>query len=119
MALDQLKSDRLTAAPVVAELEANDQSLRNVAWWIAGRHAEWGDQLAGLLRQELLNDADSDRRSRFIGHAAELSKSPAVRQMLADLVRDPATTDTRGGRRACGNGFVNTKRCTRRVDGGP
>jgi putative heme-binding domain-containing protein len=93
VALDQLKSPRLTAATVLADLESGDEELRKTAWWIAGRHAEWGDQLAALLQRKLLEETDSERREAFNRHAADLARSSAVQQMLADLLREQATSD--------------------------
>jgi putative heme-binding domain-containing protein len=93
VALDQMKSPRLPAAAVLAELESGDESLRKTAWWIAGRHPEWGEQLAGVLRGKLRDEADSEKREAFVRHAADLAKSPAVQQLLADLVGDATTPD--------------------------
>ncbi|MEX2140722.1 MAG: PVC-type heme-binding CxxCH protein [Pirellulales bacterium] len=93
VALDQMKSPRLPAAAVLSELESEAEPLRLTAWWIAGRHPEWGDQLAGLLRIKLLDEADSEKREAFVRHAAELAKSATVQRMLSDLVANPGTPD--------------------------
>jgi putative membrane-bound dehydrogenase-like protein len=93
VALDQMKSPRLQAAAVLAELEAGDEPLRKTAWWIAGRHPEWGEDLAGLLRGKLLGETNSERRESFVRHAADLAKSPSVQRLLADLVADAKIPD--------------------------
>jgi putative membrane-bound dehydrogenase-like protein len=93
VALDQMKSPRLPAAAVLAELEAGDESLRRTAWWIAGHHPKWGDQIAGLLRAKLLAETDSEKREAFVRHAADLATSTAVQQLLADLVGDLSTPE--------------------------
>jgi putative heme-binding domain-containing protein len=93
VALDQMKSPQLPAAAVIAELEAGDESLRNTAWWIAGRHSEWGEQLSSLLRDKLLNETNQQKREAFVRHAADLARSPAVQRLLADFVSDATTPD--------------------------
>ncbi len=92
-ALDQMKSGRLDNAAVLTELESADERLRETAWWIAGRHPEWGDALAGLLRTKLVDELDSEHREAFVRHAAELAKSAAVQRMLAELVANPNTPE--------------------------
>ena len=38
---------------VAPELASSDPALKETASWIAGRHPEWGDALAGFLRERL------------------------------------------------------------------
>jgi putative membrane-bound dehydrogenase-like protein len=91
VALDQRKSERLTADAVVGELESTDETLRSNAWWIAGRHAEWGDRLAELLRAKLLDQQIAVSRDSFVRRVESLSRSAAVQKMLAGLVRNDDT----------------------------
>ena len=92
-ALDQMKSRQLPAEIVLGELEAGDEPLRTTAWWVAGRHPEWSDRLADLLRTKLLEEVDAEKRNATIRHAADLAKSAVVQQLLADLVADLKTPD--------------------------
>ena len=52
-ALENIPNSGLDAKAVLAELDAKDAALRETAWWIAGRHPQWGDQLAGYFREKL------------------------------------------------------------------
>jgi putative heme-binding domain-containing protein len=94
VALDQTASKLLTRGAVLAELESGDQRLRQTAWWIAGRHPEWGDALAGLVRAKLADEPDPEKREAFVQHAAELAKSAAIQNMLSELVAGSITSDS-------------------------
>ena len=50
-ALENIPNSELDAKAVCAELDAKDAALRETAWWIAGRHPQWGEQLAGYFRE--------------------------------------------------------------------
>jgi putative membrane-bound dehydrogenase-like protein len=85
IALDQLKSTQLQASHVIEQLESEDEPLRDAAWWIVGRHTEWGNAVAGLLRVQLTSDLPDERRKVVVGRAAKLANSGAIQQMLATL----------------------------------
>ena len=52
-ALENIPNSGLEAKTVLASLDADDAALRETAWWIAGRHPQWGDQLAGYFKDKL------------------------------------------------------------------
>ncbi|HKD36986.1 MAG TPA: HEAT repeat domain-containing protein, partial [Pirellulales bacterium] len=52
-ALDQMPGGKLAAEAVVSRLGTNDAELRETLLWIAGRHPDWGEKLAGYFRAEL------------------------------------------------------------------
>ncbi len=85
IALDQLKSTRLQASQVISQLESDNALLRDAAWWIIGRHTEWGDAVAGLLRTQLTSELSNERRQMVVARAAKLANSGAIQQMLATL----------------------------------
>jgi putative membrane-bound dehydrogenase-like protein len=96
IALDQ-KGAKLKASDVAEELNSRDARLREVAWWIVGRHPEWGGDLAGLLRKGLaekkLTPAQRDELTRQLGR---LARSPAVQELLAEGLRNvKASPETR------------------------
>jgi putative membrane-bound dehydrogenase-like protein len=52
-ALSNISDSGLDAKTVLAELDAKDSALRDTAWWIAARHPQWGDALAGYFTDKL------------------------------------------------------------------
>jgi putative membrane-bound dehydrogenase-like protein len=88
-ALDQMPSGKITVEPVVAELSTNDAKLKETAWWIAGRHVEWGSQVSGFLRDRLrTGKLSSAEREDLVQQLARLARSPAIQKLLADQVAD-------------------------------
>jgi putative heme-binding domain-containing protein len=86
--LDHVQSDQLRAADVIAALSSENASLRQVAFWLLRRHAEWGDALAKEYRQRLAK-APSDALAREL---AELSRMEPIQQLLAAAAMDAQAT---------------------------
>lgn len=83
-ALDQMNGKQLRAEQVTKELNAKDDKLRSVAWWIASRHPEWGNDVAGVLRERLIarpivEPAELER------HLATFAGSKSIQKLMADL----------------------------------
>jgi putative membrane-bound dehydrogenase-like protein len=93
VALDQMDGGKLEASAVTTELTSSDPKLKETAWWIAGRHPEWGEALGGFLRQRLaaknLTEAEQEE---LIGHLAKLARGPAVQALLAERLEDTSAT---------------------------
>jgi putative membrane-bound dehydrogenase-like protein len=89
IALDQMDGNHLRAEAVAAELKAAEPRLRETAWWIVGRHPEWGGPLAGLLR-ERMDDArlTEAERTELAQMLARLARAPAAQELLAARLRD-------------------------------
>src|SRR5205085_12549541 len=85
IALDQMDDAKPDAAAVAKALTESDAPLRETAAWIAARHPEWGETLAGAFRQRLGEAATLSDRDRDLlqGQLASLSKSPAIAELLA------------------------------------
>jgi putative heme-binding domain-containing protein len=84
-ALDQMPDGKLESKQVFAELNAPDAALRETAWWIAGRHPEWGGELAGYFAEQLkaadkLTPAD---REALAERLAKFAKGDAVQKVLS------------------------------------
>jgi putative membrane-bound dehydrogenase-like protein len=89
VALDQMHNGGLRPQAVAAELGSNDASLRETAAWVAGRHPEWGDALAGALGQLICSAArTSESRSDLQQQLARLAKAPAIQTLLAGRLND-------------------------------
>ncbi len=85
-ALDQMPDGKLDASAVVRELTAADPALQETAWWIAGRHPEWGEQLTAVLRERVSTKLPADQQAELTRQLAKLAKSPAIQQFLADQI---------------------------------
>jgi putative heme-binding domain-containing protein len=89
-ALDQMDGGGLEANAVAAELAAPDPRLKETAWWIAGRHPEWGGALAGFLRERLAApDLGAGERDELVRRLARFAGSAPVQELLAERLRDP------------------------------
>ena len=86
IALDQLGGGHLKPDVVLPLLDSSDSVLKETSWWIATRHPEWGERLAGFFQKRLAaietGAADpADLRQQLTQCAA----SPAIQQLLADV----------------------------------
>jgi putative membrane-bound dehydrogenase-like protein len=88
IALDQMDGGELKAETVAAELNSSDPALKETAVWIAGRHPEWGDALAGFYREQLARDLPPQTREELATQLARFAKTPAVQQLLALQLHD-------------------------------
>jgi putative membrane-bound dehydrogenase-like protein len=88
-ALDQMGRDRLQAGTVAAELTSADPRMKETAWWIAGRHPEWGGALAGFLRDRLAaRSLSAAEREELVGQLARFARATPVQDLLAERLRD-------------------------------
>jgi putative membrane-bound dehydrogenase-like protein len=91
-ALDQM-GGALEAGTVATELAAADPRMKETAWWIVSRHPEWGNALAGLLRDRLAaKDLTASQRDELARQLARFARTPAVQEFLAERLRDPGAT---------------------------
>lgn len=94
IALDQMPGGKLDSALVAGELESSDAALKEAAWWIVGRHPEWGAELAGFVRTRLGSGKLSDgERQELIQLLARLARTSAVQQLLRDSLNDSTPTE--------------------------
>lgn len=89
IALDQMAAKGLTAEQLAGRLWSGDARTREAAVWIAGRHGEWGEALAGKLKEKLdragrMGEAE---RVELAMQLASLAKSPAVAGLIRDAAR--------------------------------
>jgi putative heme-binding domain-containing protein len=89
IALDQMDSGGLQSKQIAQELATTDARIKEAAWWIAGRHADWGGAVAGFLRDRLaakeLAPAEQDE---LVKELAKFAKSGPVQQLLTERVSD-------------------------------
>jgi putative membrane-bound dehydrogenase-like protein len=96
IALDQMQDAKPAVKSVTDHLAATDSGLKEAAWWIASRHAEWGAELSTALRERLAAKETPAQRDDLVQQLARLARSPAIQTLLADRVTDAsASTDAR------------------------
>jgi putative membrane-bound dehydrogenase-like protein len=89
IALDQMDNGGVDPKFVAAELNSTDPAMKETASWIVGRHSEWGDALAGILRERMaIKELSAPEREELIRQLAKLAKAPAVQQLLAESARN-------------------------------
>lgn len=74
----------LDAAAVLAELDSENADLRDTAWWIAGRHAQWGDKLGDYFKEKLAGAKKSPaaERAALADRLVKFAKNPVVQELL-------------------------------------
>jgi len=89
IALDQMDHGKLDVQTVSAELTSPDARMKEAAWWIAGRHPEWGGALAGFLRERLRAQSMTEaERSELTQQLARFARAEPVQELLAERLQD-------------------------------
>ena len=88
VALEQMPNGNLEAKQVVAELNAKDKALRETAWWIAGRHPGWGEQLVDYFREQFrqINKMTPPERDELAARFAPFQKTDLIRKAVGDAL---------------------------------
>ncbi|MDR3636490.1 MAG: HEAT repeat domain-containing protein [Isosphaeraceae bacterium] len=93
IALDQMEHGKLKPEDVLALLRSEKRAERETASWITGRHPEWGYVLAGDYRRRLTEIKDDEKdASALAAELARIASSPAVEDVLAKGLADPAAS---------------------------
>jgi putative membrane-bound dehydrogenase-like protein len=87
IALDQM-GGKAPVAAVLRELSVGNAQMKAAAWWIVGRHPEWGAALSGFLRKYLANDLTPAERTDLTRQLAKLARAQAIQDLLAAGLRD-------------------------------
>ncbi|MFM9966590.1 MAG: dehydrogenase, partial [Planctomycetaceae bacterium] len=101
IALDQMPNGGLKPEEVAKHLTSPEPLLRETAAWIISRHADWGEALAGYLRERLaapltrsVSEGErstglTDAEQKTLGQQlAQFAKAASVQELLAATVRD-------------------------------
>jgi putative heme-binding domain-containing protein len=93
VALDQMDGGSLDAKAVAAELNSREAVLKETAWWVVGRHPEWGGALAGFLRDRLAaKELTPAEREELASQLARFASGKAVQGLLAERLREPSAS---------------------------
>ena len=87
--LDQMPNGGLKPEEVAKHLTSPQPLLRETAAWIISRHADWGEALAGYLRERLAAGELTDAEQNTLGQQlAQFAKAASVQDLLAATARD-------------------------------
>lgn len=93
IANDQMPGGHVDPQNVIPWLTSNEPQLRETAHWLVGRHAEWGDSLAGYLQQRITEpNLTDEQRRELVEQLAQFAGNAAVQQLLANQVRPASAT---------------------------
>ncbi|MFO0796221.1 MAG: PVC-type heme-binding CxxCH protein [Gemmataceae bacterium] len=92
-ALDQMTDGKLEPQHALNQLLIPfDPVFEDTAWWIAGRHPEWGDDVAKVLRFRFgeFDKLSPPQRGTLVGRAVPFLKGEPVRRVLGDALAKTA-----------------------------
>ena len=93
IANDQMPDGRVDPQYIVTWLTSKEPVLRETAAWLVGRHAEWGDALAGYLRERLAAmKLTESEREELTQQLAQFAGNSAIQELLASQVRPTANS---------------------------
>jgi putative membrane-bound dehydrogenase-like protein len=96
IALDQMPASKLDAAAVARELTATDPRLQEAAWWIAGRHPDWGGTLTRFFAARLADVAlRAEQREELVAQLSRFAKGRAVQELLGRRLRESSSPEER------------------------
>ncbi|MFM8286217.1 MAG: HEAT repeat domain-containing protein, partial [Planctomycetaceae bacterium] len=83
--LDQLGADHLPRSELTRFLDSRHETVRAMAAFLAGRHADMGAELAAWLRRQLVSPPTSEGpRDTVIALWAKLARSPDLQPLFAE-----------------------------------
>jgi putative membrane-bound dehydrogenase-like protein len=87
MAGDQGAANGITPERLVPLLDSSDPVLKETAWWIAGRHLEWGGALSGFFGSRLADPKLGQAEREDLQHQlVRFATQPAIQALLAAAV---------------------------------
>lgn len=84
IANDQMPGGHVDPRSIVPWLTSKEETLKQTALWLVGRHSDWGDELADYLSQQITKgDLPDDERAELIKQLAQFSGNGAIQNLLA------------------------------------
>ena len=94
IALDQMPGAKMQAAQVLPLLDAEDETVRSAALWIADHQPDWGDQIVPYLQTKLAEqertEGQADVLVRFM---TQYASNTNVQQTMAGVLVDGESTE--------------------------
>ncbi len=98
IALDQMPGGHLAPSNVIGYLASTNATLKEAALWIVAHHAGWGGELAGLYSRWLRDPGLTGAQAAELWpQLAQFGADPAIQQVLAATLADPAMTSVARG----------------------
>jgi putative heme-binding domain-containing protein len=71
-----------------------DPAVRETAWWVAGKHPDWGDKLVGHFRERLAQQRPTrEQFEDLVTRLAAFGTNPAVQTLIAEFAAaEPGST---------------------------
>ena len=89
IALDQMRGGGLTPQEVLPLLESETSPLREIAWWIVGRHPEWASELVTAFEKAIQDSiVTSEALTRLSGRLERFTQYPGVQKVMAAALTD-------------------------------
>ncbi len=87
-ALENIPESKLDAKTMLAEVNDKNTALRETAWWIAGRHPQWGEHLAGYFQERLkqIEKLTPPEQDELVSRFVPFLKTEAVRKIAGDAL---------------------------------
>ena len=89
-ALEQMPHGGVAFDDVAPWLDSPERETADTAWWIAGRHPEWGARLAGYFERVAPGRARGKRGEALRARLTALSAVPAIEALLGTWLADEA-----------------------------
>jgi putative membrane-bound dehydrogenase-like protein len=106
-ALENMPDGKLDAKTVLDVVDDKDVALRETAWWIAGRHPQWGEHLAGYFAERLkqFEKSTPTEREELVSRVVPFLKTEAVQREVGVAL---ARTESPGSRSALLRGLARS-----------
>jgi putative membrane-bound dehydrogenase-like protein len=96
IAIDQMDRGGLKPDAIVPLLDSADPLLKDAAWWIAGRHSDWGGALAAFFEKRLTSPPSGvAERDDLQQGLSRFGDNPAIQGLLAATVERAGSRDAR------------------------
>src|SRR5579883_83299 len=84
--MENIPNANLDAKDALVHLDAKNSALRETAWWIAGRHPQWGDQLADYFAEKLkaAEKLTPAERDELASRSVKFASSTVIQKLLGD-----------------------------------
>jgi putative membrane-bound dehydrogenase-like protein len=86
IALDQMDNGGLKPEQVSPLLLSTNQYLKETGTWIVSHHPEWGEALAGFLRDALAKESLPEQQADLEKQLAQLASNAKVQELLTETV---------------------------------
>ena len=86
VALDQMDNGGLKPEQVSPLLVSSDDHLKETGAWIVSHHPEWGEALAGFLRDALAKTSTPDQQAAIEKQLAQLASNAKVQELIGESV---------------------------------